>query len=67
MTVKEMNCMREAIRCAQNVIEQLACENYPYTEFEDEDFHSMFYQLNGMCIAIGKKIEAAKAAATKGE
>ena len=67
MTVKEMKCALEVIRSAKNAIQQLDCENYPYARFEDDDFCCMFYQLNDMCIAIGKKIDAAEAAATKGE
>lgn len=66
MTVKEMNCIISAIRNAKEAIAQLASENYPFTGFED-DFGVMHYQLNEMCIAISKKIDAAEAAATKGE
>ena len=62
MTVKEMNCIISAIRNAKEAIAQLACENYPFTGFED-DFGEMHYKLNEMCIAISKKIDAAEAAA----
>ena len=59
MTVKEMNCILSAIRNAKNAIEELACEDYPLTEFAD-GFGEMFYQLNDMCRAITKKIAAAE-------
>ena len=59
MTVKELNCIISAIRNAKETIEQLACENYPYTAFED-NFGAMYYQLNDMCIAIHKKIVEAE-------
>ena len=62
MTVKEMECVFSAIWHAKETIENLACENYPYTEFVDSDFCKMFYTLNEMNIAISKKIEVAKAA-----
>lgn len=63
MTVKEMKCVYAAISNAQYAIEQLACENYPYTEFEDEDVREMFYTLNSFCISIRKKIDVSEAAA----
>lgn len=65
MTPKEMKTILFAIRNAKAAIEELACENYPDTEFEDEDFREMFYKLNDMCITINEKIDAAEEGATE--
>ena len=65
MTIKEMKTILFAIRNAKASIEELACENYPDTEFEDEDFRNMFYSLNDMCITINEKIYAAEKGATE--
>lgn len=65
MTTKEMKTILFAIRNAKTAIEELACENYPDTEFEDEDFREMFYKLNDMCITINEKIDAAEKGETK--
>lgn len=65
MTVKELNCIYSSVWNAKEIIENLACENYPYTEFEDKQMRKMFYDLNRMCITINRKIKAAEKAATK--
>lgn len=61
MTVKEMQCVHSAIWHAKEIIEQLGCQDYPYTEFYDEDFKKMFYALNKMDILILEKIDLATA------
>ena len=58
MTVKELRCVHSSIWHTKELIEQLACEDYPYTAFEDETLRDMFYQLNDMCIEINKRIDA---------
>lgn len=60
MNVKALWTIYNCISNAQDAIEMLACENYPYTEFVDKELGDMFYQLNSMCIAVTKKIEALK-------
>lgn len=65
MTIKEMKTILFAIRNAKAAIEELACEHYPDTAFEDEEFRTMFYSLNDMCITINEKIEDAEKGATE--
>lgn len=65
MTTKEMKTILFAIRNAKTAIEELACEHYPDTEFQDEDFRKMFYTLNDMCITINEKIDDAEKGATE--
>ena len=60
MTKKELNVIWKALNHAQEVIEDLACENYPWTQFEDPDLRDMFYRINDMCITVNKKLEAAR-------
>lgn len=48
-----------AINSAQETVGTLACENYPFTPFCDDDFREMFYQLNDMSLKIHEKIEQA--------
>ena len=60
MTKKELNVILKALDHAQEVIEDLACENYPWTPFEDPELSDMFYRLNDMCITVNKKLEAAR-------
>lgn len=57
MTVKELKVIHEALWAACRIVENLACENYPHTEFEDDDFRRMFYELNDMCIMVSNKEE----------
>ena len=57
MTKKELRLIRGSITNAMNAIELLACDNYPYTGFNDDDFRKMYYQLNGMCLKICEKME----------
>ena len=58
MTKKELIVIRRCICSAQEAIEQLACENYPYSKFCDSDFRDMFYSLNSMAISLTSKIDA---------
>ena len=60
MTKKELTVILKALSHAQDVIEELACENFPRTEFKDADFRGMFYRLNDMCISVNKKLEASR-------
>lgn len=57
MTKKELKVIRSCISAAQDAIEHLATENYPYTDFCDEDLSDIFYQLNSMCILLTDKME----------
>lgn len=57
MNKKELTAILYALQNAQDTIETLACENYPYTAFQDEDLRRMFYRLNDMCLTIDKKLE----------
>ena len=60
MTKKELNVIWKALSHAQEVIEDLACENYPWTPFEDPELSDMFYRLNDMCITVNRKMEASR-------
>ena len=57
MTIKELECVASAIRHTKEVIAQLGCENYPFSQFDDEDIGEMFYSLNDMVMAIDGKID----------
>lgn len=58
MTKKELTVIQHCIRNAKESIEELACENYPFTDFYDKELADMFLELNNMCITITRKIEA---------
>lgn len=58
MTKKQLVVIQRNIRNAKETIEELACENYPFTEFCDPDLEKMFYDLNIMCITLGNKIDS---------
>lgn len=58
MDIKSLTVIRTAIRSAQDIIEELACEDYPHTPFKDEDLSDIFYQLNSMGIALTEKIKS---------
>lgn len=58
MDIKSLAVIRTAIRSAQDIIEELACEDYPNTPFEDKDLSDIFYQLNSMGIALTEKIKS---------
>lgn len=60
MTKKELNVILKALDHAQEVIEDLACENYPWTQFEDPELRDMFYRINDMCITVNRKMEATR-------
>ena len=52
MDIKSLTVIRTAIRSAQDIIEEIACEDYPHTPFEDKDLSDIFYQLNRMVMAL---------------
>ena len=58
MNIKSLTVIRTAIWSAKDIIEELACEDYPNTPFEDEDLSDIFYQLNSMGIALTEKMES---------
>ena len=58
MDIKSLTVIRTAIRSAQDIIEELACEDYPNTPFEDKDLSDIFYQLNSMGMALTEKIKS---------
>ena len=58
MDIKSLTVIRTAIRSASDIIEELACEDYPNTPFEDKDLRDMFYQLNIMAAALTEKMES---------
>lgn len=62
MDIKSLTVIRTAIRNAKDIIEELACEDYPNTPFEDpfedKDLSDMFYQLNSMGMALTEKIKS---------
>lgn len=60
MTKKELSVILNSIRNAQNNIEALGFENYPYGMAEDEDIRKMYYELNDMCILLTAKINGAR-------
>lgn len=57
MTQKELTVILRNIRNARDTIEELANENYPYTEFCDKDLSDMHLKLNIMCTKICDKID----------
>ena len=59
MTKKELNVILNSVRHAQNNIEVLGFENYPYGMTKDEDIRKMYYELNDMCLLLDKKIKRA--------
>lgn len=59
MTKKEFTVILNSVRHAQNNLEVLGFENYPYGMAEDEDIRKMYYDLNDMCILLGEKIKEA--------
>ena len=58
MDIKSLTVIRTAIWSAKDIIEELACEDYPHTPFKDEDLSDIFYQLNSMGIALTEKMES---------
>lgn len=58
MDIKSLTVIRTAIGSAQDIIEELACEDYPHTPFEDKDLRDTFYQLNSMGMALTEKIKS---------
>ena len=60
MTKRELEAIQHGVRCAQNIIEALGYENYPYGITEDRDIQEMYYELNDMLIMLSKKIQKAK-------
>ena len=59
MTKKELRIIRDAIGLAQSAIEALACENYPYTDFDAKYLSDMHYDLNDMWLKLSEKIKEA--------
>lgn len=57
MDKKRLEAIYGAVWHAEETVEVLACENYPYTPFEDDDLRKMFYDLNDMCILLSQKIK----------
>ena len=58
MDIKSLTVIRTAIRSAQDIIEEIACEDYPHTPFKDKDLSDIFYQLNSMGMALTEKIKS---------
>ena len=59
MTKKELRIIRDAIGLAQSASEALACENYPYTDFDEKYLNDMHYDLNDMWLKLSEKIKEA--------
>ena len=59
MKKRELESIQYAVRCAQNIIESLGFENYPYGMTEDKDIRELYYDLNDICILLSKKIKKA--------
>lgn len=60
MTIKELKQIRNSLYNARDTVEILATENYPFTDFEDEEIRDIFYNLNEMAITITNKIDNMK-------
>lgn len=58
MDIKSLTVIRTAIWSAKDIIEELACEDYPHTPFKDEDLSDIFYQLNSMAVTLTEKMES---------
>ena len=57
MEIRKLKTILAALRNARDTIEMLATENFPYTDFEDEEIGKMFYELNKMAITMSNKID----------
>ena len=60
MNEKALVVILDALRHARDTVEVLACENYPYTDFYDDRFKEIFYDLNDMNIKVSKIIDDQK-------
>lgn len=60
MNEKALVVILDALRHARDTVEALACENYPYTDFYDDRFEEIFYDLNDMNIKVTKIIDEQK-------
>ena len=58
MNRQELRLIRNIISNAQDAVGLFACGNYPYTDFKDDYFREVFYQLNDIGFSISKKIAA---------
>ena len=58
MNKQELRLIRNIIANAMDAITLLACDNYPHTDFKDDYFREVFYQLNDIGFSISKKIAA---------
>ena len=57
MYIRKLKTILAALRHARETIELLANENFPYTDFEDDEIRLMFYELNNMAIVMSNKID----------
>ena len=60
MNEKALRVIHDAIRHARDSIGDLACENYPFTNFSDARLEKLFYGLNDMDIEVTKIIDEQK-------
>lgn len=60
---KTLTVIQDSIHHTMSIIRTLACENYPYTEFDDSDIGRMYYEMNTMCLCISNKINGLEATA----
>ena len=56
MNKQELRLIRNIIANAMDAVGLFACDNYPYTDFQDDYFREVFYQLNDIGFSISKKI-----------
>jgi hypothetical protein len=55
MTAKQLQVIHEVLWAAKETIQLLACDDYPYGEFKDEELCKMYFTLNEMCIKVTNK------------
>lgn len=60
MTKRELKVILNGVRSAQNIIEALGFENYPYGMVKDHEIQDLYYSLNDMCILLDEKIQKTK-------
>lgn len=61
MDKKSLIAILHSIRHARDIVQTMACDNYPDTPFYDSDISRMFYELNTMCVTLSKKVKYAEA------
>ena len=60
MYIRKLRTILSALYHARETVEMLETENFPYTDFEDEELRAIFYELNRMAITVTNKIHVSE-------